>query len=205
MSDPGLTAQQIIAHIRFVQPGIDKTSALLLLYFTAGWLEAWHEEPVVAGRFEAWEYGPTDPEAHAAFSTTLPRRLRLGEEDEAVLLGLEIDAVLAWGLGDAAGRRTAAPSSALIRTARATPAYADTAGEASGESRPAFASGPAIPADRVRETFRELARAVAAGEAEGPERPGAEALAEHRRQAQARSLRNQVAARFDTGPGLSPA
>jgi cell division protein ZapE len=200
---PPLTAAQIVAHIRFVQPGIDKTSALMLLYFVSGWLEAWHEAPVVDSRFEAWEYGPTDPQAHAEFSSTFPQRLKRGDEDAEVMLTLEVDAVIRWGLGEAAGQRTAAPSSVLIGRARATSAYAETVARA--DEPPAFASGPEIPPGLLRDCFRELARAVPTGEADGPERPAAEALAEHRRQVQARSLRNQLAERFDTGPGLSPA
>lgn len=199
-----LSPAQIVSHIRFAQPGIDKTSALILLYFVSGWLAAWHDTPVVTSRFEAWEYGPTDPEAHTSFSATFPQRLRLGDDDEAVLLILEVDAVITWGLGDAARQRTAAPSSALIRASRDTSAYV-RAVAAGAECEPAFASGPVIPAELLRESFRELARAVRAGEADGPERPGAEALAEHRRQAQARALRKQLTERFDTGPGLSPA
>ena len=190
-----LTAAQVVAHARFSEPGIDKSSAMMLLYFTAGWLEAWHDRPVVAAHFEAWQHGPTDPAAHAAFADTYPKRLRLPDDQ---MLELGVEAVVHWGLGGKPGQRGTVHSSGLINAAKATRAYA----EAATTGKPAFASGPEIPAGLIRDTFRELAEAVAAGDADGPAQPGEEERAEAARQAEAKRLRAQLAERFDTGANL---
>lgn len=190
-----LTAAQIVAHARFSEPGLDKSSAMMLLYFTAGWLEAWYDRPVVAAHFEAWQHGPTDPAAHAAFADTYPKRLRLPEQQ---MLELAVESVVHWGLGGKPGERGTVHSSGLINAAKATRAYA----EAAATGKPAFASGPEIPADLLRDTFRDLAEAVAAGDIEGPSRPGEEEKAEADRQAEAKRLRAQLAERFDTGANL---
>ena len=191
-----LTAHQIVAHARFSEPGIDKSSALMLLFFVTGWLEEWNGRRVVDAGFEAWQHGPTDPSAHARFAETLPKRLRLPDEQ---MLELQVEAVVVWGLGGKPGQRKPVHSSALISAAKATRAYA----EAAGAGDPAFASGPEIPADLVTEAFHELAEAVAAGTADGPPEPGEEERAEADRQAEAKRLRAQLAERFDTGPGLT--
>lgn len=190
-----LTAAQIVAHARFSEPGLDKSSAMMLLYFTAGWLEAWHDRPVVEAHFEAWQHGPTDPAAHAAFADTYPKRLRLPEQQ---MLELAVESVVHWGLGGKPGERGTVHSSGLINAAKATRAYA----EAATTGKPAFASGPEIPAGLIRDTFRELAEAVAAGDADGPAQPGEEERAEAARQAEAKRLRAQLAERFDTGANL---
>ena len=190
-----LTAAQVVAHARFSEPGIDKSSAMMLLYFTAGWLEAWHDRPVVEAHFEAWQHGPTDPAAHAAFADTYPKRLRLPDDQ---MLELGVEAVVHWGLGGKPGQRGTVHSSGLINAAKATRAYA----EAATTGKPAFASGPEIPAGLIRDTFRELAEAVAAGDADGPAQPGEEERAEAARQAEAKRLRAQLAERFDTGANL---
>ena len=190
-----LTAAQIVAHARFSEPGLDKSSAMMLLYFTAGWLEAWYDRPVVAAHFEAWQHGPTDPAAHAAFADTYPKRLRLPEQQ---MLELAVESVVHWGLGGKPGERGTVHSSGLINAAKATRAYA----EAAATGKPAFASGPEIPAGLIRDTFRELAEAVAAGDADGPAQPGEEERAEAARQAEAKRLRAQLAERFDTGANL---
>ena len=190
-----LTAAQVVAHARFSEPGIDKSSAMMLLYFTAGWLEAWHDRPVVEAHFEAWQHGPTDPAAHAAFADTYPKRLRLPDDQ---MLELGVEAVVHWGLGGKPGQRGTVHSSGLINAAKATRAYA----EAATTGKPAFASGPEIPAGLIRDTFRELAEAVAAGDADGPAQPGEEERAEAARQAEAKRLRAQLDERFDTGPTL---
>ena len=192
---PTLTAAQVVAHARFSEPGIDKSSAMMLLYFTAGWLEAWHDRPVVEAHFEAWQHGPTDPAAHAAFADTYPKRLRLPDDQ---MLELGVEAVVHWGLGGKPGQRGTVHSSGLINAAKATRAYA----EAATTGKPAFASGPEIPAGLIRDTFRELAEAVAAGDADGPAQPGEEERAEAARQAEAKRLRAQLAERFDTGANL---
>lgn len=190
-----LTAAQVIAHARFSEPGIDKSSALMILYFTAGWLEAWYGRPVVRARFEAWQHGPTDPAAHAAFAETLPRHLRLPDDQ---MLELAVQSVAHWALGGKPGQRGTVHSSALITAAKETRAYATAA----TTGKPAFASGPEIPADLLRDTFLDLAEGVAAGTAEGPTPPGEEEKAEADRQAEAKRLRAQLAERFDTGPNL---
>ena len=190
-----LTAAQVVAHARFSEPGLDKSSAMMLLYFTAGWLEAWHGRPVVDAHFEAWQHGPTDPAAHAAFADTYPKRLRLPDDQ---MLELGVEAVVHWGLGGKPGQRGTVHSSGLINAAKATRAYA----EAATTGKPAFASGPEIPAGLIRDTFRELAEAVAAGDADGPAQPGEEERAEAARQAEAKRLRAQLAERFDTGANL---
>ena len=190
-----LTAAQIVAHARFSEPGLDKSSAMILLYFTAGWLEAWYDRPVVAAHFEDWQHGPTDPAAHAAFADTYPKRLRLPEQQ---MLELAVESVVHWGLGGKPGERGTVHSSGLINAAKATRAYA----EAAATGKPAFASGPEIPADLLRDTFRDLAEAVAAGDADGPAQPGEEERAEAARQAEAKRLRAQLAERFDTGANL---
>lgn len=191
-----LTAAQVVAHARFSEPGIDKSSALMLLFFVTGWLEEWNGRRVVDAGFEAWQHGPTDPSAHARFAETLPKRLRLPDEQ---MLELQVEAVVVWGLGGKPGQRKPVHSSALISAAKATRAYA----EAAGAGNPAFASGPEIPAGLVTEAFHELAEAVAAGTADGPPEPGEEERAEADRQAEAKRLRAQLAERFDTGPGLT--
>ena len=190
-----LTAAQVIAHARFSEPGIDKSSAMMLLFFVTGWLEAWNGRSVVEARFEAWQHGPTDPAAHAHFAETLPKRLRLPDDQ---MMGLQVDAVVNWGLGGKPGQRGPVHSSALINAAKGTRAYA----EAAATGKPAFASGPEIPAQLVTEAFRALAEAVASGEADGPSQPGEEEKAEADRQAEAKRLRAQLAERFDTGTGL---
>src|SRR5699024_12276074 len=73
-----LSAAQVVVHARFSEPGIDKSSALMLLFFVAGWLAEWNGRAVVAdAHFEAWQHGPTDPTAHARFADTMPKRLKL--------------------------------------------------------------------------------------------------------------------------------
>lgn len=193
--DTSLTAAEVIAHARFSEPGIDKSSALMVLYFTAGYLEAWYDRPMVEARFEAWQHGPTDPAAHAAFAETYPRRLRLPDHQ---VLELAVQSVVHWALGGKPGQRGTVHSSALITAAKETRAYA----KAAAMGKPAFASGPEIPADLVRETFRDLADGVAAGSAAGPTPPGEEEKAEADRQAEAKRLRAQLAERFDTGANL---
>lgn len=190
-----LTAAQVVAHARFSEPGIDKSSAMMLLYFTAGWLEAWHGRPVVDAHFEAWQHGPTDPAAHAAFADTFPQRLRLPDDQ---MLELAVEAVVHWGLGGKPGQRGTVHSSGLINAAKDTRAYR----EAAQTGRPAFASGPPIPAALLTDTFRDLAEDASAGEADGPTQPGEEEKAEADRQAEAKRLRAQLAERFDTGPTL---
>src|SRR5699024_3238679 len=192
-----LSAAQVVAHARFSEPGIDKSSALMLLFFVAGWLAEWNGRAVVAdAHFEAWQHGPTDPTAHARFADTMPKRLKLPDDQ---MLELQVEAVTTWGLGGKPGQRKPVHSSALISAAKATRAYE----EAAGAGEPAFASGPEIPAGLVADSFRELAEAVAAGSADGPTQPGEEERAEADRQAEAKRLRAQLAERFDTGPGLT--
>lgn len=191
-----LTADQVVAHARFSEPGIDKSSALMLLFFVTGWLEEWNRRPVVDAGFEAWQHGPTDSRAHARFAETLPKRLRLPDDQ---MLELQVEAIVTWGLGGKPGQRKPVHSSALISAAKATRAY----DEAAGTGKPAFASGPEISAGLVTESFRELAEAVAAGTADGPSQPGEDERAEADRQAEAKRLRAQLAERFDTGPGLT--
>lgn len=191
-----LSAAQVVAHARFSEPGIDKSSALMLLFFVTGWLEEWNGRRVVDAGFEAWQHGPTDPGAHARFAETLPKRLRLPDDQ---MLELQVEAIITWGLGGKPGQRKPVHSSALISAAKATRAYE----EAAAAGKPAFASGPAIPTDRVTGAFHELAEAVAAGTTDGPSQPGEEERAEADRQAEAKRLRAQLAERFDTGPGLT--
>lgn len=179
-----LTGTQVLSHIRFRFPGIDKSSALMLLYFTAGWLSAWHGRQVVDARFEAWQHGPTDSEAHAAFATTFPARYK----PEETLRVLEVDAIL--------DHHQTAHSSALITAANATAPVAEAA--AGGE--PAFASGPAIDPESMLNHFAEE---VAAGS--GPKRPGGEELEAFEKKQEAKRLQRQLAERFDTGPGISEA
>ncbi|SMY11375.1 hypothetical protein BJEO58_00960 [Brevibacterium jeotgali] len=191
-----LTSDQVVAHARFSEPGIDKSSALMLLFFVTGWLEEWNGRRVVDAGFEAWQHGPTDPAAHARFAETLPKRLRLPDDQ---MLELQVESVVTWGLGGKPGQRKPVHSSALISAAKATRAYQ----EAAGTEKPAFASGPELPADRMTDAFHALAEAVAAGAADGPSQPGEEERAEADRQAEAKRLRAQLAERFDTGPGLT--
>lgn len=190
-----LTAAQVVAHARFSEPGIDKSSAMMLLFFVTGWLETWNGRRVVDAGFEAWQHGPTDPAAHARFAETMPKRLRLPDDP---MLELEVEAVVNWSLGGKPGQRKPVHSSALISAAKDTRAYA----EAAVTGKPAFASGPEIPDRLVTEAFRTLAEAVAGGATDGPSQPGEEEKAEADRQAEAKRLRAQLAERFDPDSGL---
>ena len=153
------TAPAVLAHIKSVHPGIDKTRAVLLVHYAQAWALAWRGEPLFDESVEAWEHGPAVPAAHHAFSTTLPRRIRLTGPD-AEDRRREIEAVVAH-YGDMT-------ASALVALAKSESPWA----EAAAAGVPAFASGPEIPLAAIRDFH-----AARITDADSPQRPGPEAAA----------------------------
>ncbi len=182
-----ITAQAVLGHVKYVRQGVDKTTALLLVHYAQAWTLAWRGEPLFAEPIEAWEHGPAVPAAHAAFSTTLPRKLVLSGED-AGDRRREIDAVIAhYG---------ALTPSALVARVKSEAPWA----EAAAGGRPAFASGPEIPTEALRDFH-----AARVDAADSPRRPGAAEAAREAEQRRARELRDQITARFESGIPVRPA
>lgn len=181
-----ITAPAVLAHIKSVRPGIDKTRAVLLVHYAQAWALAWRGEPLFDESVEAWEHGPAVPAAHHAFSTTLPRRIRLTGPD-AEDQRREIEAVVAH-YGDMT-------ASALVALAKSESPWA----EAAAAGVPAFASGPEIPLAAIRDFH-----AARITDADSPQRPGPEAAAAEEEKRRARALREQLTARFETGLPLRP-
>lgn len=180
------SAAAVLAHIKYLRPGIDKTKAVLLVHYAQAWALAWGGEPLFDEPVEAWEHGPAVPSAHRAFSTTLPRKIAL-TGPEAEDRRRELEAVIGH-YGDMS-------TSALVALAKSESPWAEAA--AAGE--PAFASGPEIPRAALRDFH-----AARAAHPDAPQRPGPEAAAAEEERRRARALREQLAARFDAGLPLQP-
>ncbi|GAA2014169.1 Panacea domain-containing protein [Brevibacterium samyangense] len=155
------SAAQVLAHVRYRNPGIDKAKALVLTAYCQALTLAWRGDPLFGERILATEYGPVPEGLHAQFGFTAPRKFpdtaaASGTEAAPGQRRRELDAVIAhYGvLG----------STDLVNLSTAEEPY--TAAVASGPESPAYTTGPVVSVEAMAEYYAGLPVAQV-GQAEG--------------------------------------
>ncbi|GAA1364403.1 hypothetical protein [Brevibacterium luteolum] len=176
------TAREVLAWLKFLQPGVTKTQADLLLVCAQAWWLAWHEEPLFEDETAIGEYGPFVAAAHDGFPQAMPRRPELDLREQ-----LEFEAIISHYMR--------LPTTRLVDLGRLA-----VDGRTSGT----------LTLDELREIAMREADAWAAAGAEAtaqvPQRPTSDDLESAEQRIKAKELRRQMALREPTfGGGASPA
>lgn len=177
------TAREVLAWLKFLQPGVTKTQADLLLVCAQAWWLAWHDEPLFDDKTAIGEYGPYVPAAHDGFPQAMPRRPELDLREQ-----LEFEAII--------GHYIRLPTTSLVDLGRLA-----VGGRTSGT----------LTLGELREiATREAdawAAAGAAAAARVPQRPTSDDVESAEQRIKAKELRRQMALREPTfgGDGSSPA
>ncbi|MCT1828606.1 hypothetical protein [Brevibacterium luteolum] len=176
------TAREVLAWLKFLQPGVTKTQADLLLVCAQAWWLAWHEEPLFEDETAIGEYGPFVAAAHDGFPQAMPRRPELDLREQ-----LEFEAIISHYMR--------LPTTRLVDLGRLA-----VDGRTSGT----------LTLDELREIAMREADAWAAAGAEAtaqvPQRPTSDDLESAEQRIRAKELRRQMALREPTfGGGASPA
>ncbi|MCT1656505.1 hypothetical protein [Brevibacterium luteolum] len=175
------TAREVLAWLKFLQPGVTKTQADLLLVCAQAWWLAWHEEPLFEDETAIGEYGPFVAAAHDGFPQAMPRRPELDLREQ-----LEFEAIISHYMR--------LPTTRLVDLGRLA-----VDGRTSGT----------LTLDELREIAMREADAWAAAGAEAtaqvPQRPTSDDLESAEQRIRAKELRRQMALREPTfGGGASP-
>ncbi|MGJ7540362.1 hypothetical protein ACSFCK_08840 [Brevibacterium luteolum] len=177
------TAREVLAWLKFLQPGVTKTQADLLLVCAQAWWLAWHEEPLFEDETAIGEYGPYVAAAHDGFPQAMPRRPDLDLREQ-----LEFEAII--------DHYMRLPATKLVELGRLT-----VGGRTSGT----------LTLGELREIAMREADAWAAAGAEAaarmPQRPTSDDVESAEQRLKAKELRRQMALREPTfgGGGASPA
>lgn len=177
------TAREVLAWLKFLQPGVTKTQADLLLVFVQAWWLAWHEEPLFEDETAIGEYGPYAAAAHDGFPQAMPRRPELDLREQ-----LEFEAII--------DHYMRLPTTRLVDLGRLAVGGRTTGTLTLGE---------------LREIAMREADAWAAAGAEAaarvPQRPTSDDVESAEQRLKAKELRRQMALREPTfgGGGASPA
>lgn len=177
------TAREVLAWLKFLQPGVTKTQADLLLVFAQAWWLAWHEEPLFEDETAIGEYGPYAAAAHDGFPQAMPRRPELDLREQ-----LEFEAII--------DHYMRLPTTRLVDLGRLAVGERTTGTLTLGE---------------LREIAMREADAWAAAGAEAaarvPQRPTSDDVESAEQRLKAKELRRQMALREPTfgGGGASPA
>lgn len=177
------TAREVLAWLKFLQPGVTKTQADLLLVCAQAWWLAWHEEPLFEDETAIGEYGPYVAAAHDGFPQAMPRRPDLDLREQ-----LEFEAII--------DHYMRLPATKLVELGRLA-----VGGRTSGT----------LTLGELREIAMREADAWAAAGAEAaarvPQRPTSDDVESAEQRIKAKELRRQMAMREPTfgGGGESPA
>lgn len=177
------TAREVLAWLKFLQPGVTKTQADLLLVCAQAWWLAWHEEPLFEDETAIGEYGPYVAAAHDGFPQAMPRRPELDLREQ-----LEFEAII--------GHYMRLPTTRLVDLGRLA-----VGGRTSGT----------LTLGELREIAMREADAWAAAGAEAaarvPQRPTSDDVESAEQRIKAKELRRQMALREPSfgGGGASPA
>lgn len=79
----------VLGYIKATVPGVEKTKALKLLYYSQGWSLAWNGAKIFPEKLEAWQYGPVERDSYYRFEQVEASGAGLDESTKRI-----VDAVI---------------------------------------------------------------------------------------------------------------